>query len=93
MPAGARVYDKERSERTIRDAASCRPSAVAMPAEVNTTIMIVNQTSAPVKATTRPIEGGFEVLLDAVVDRRIASAGSDGSLSKALSRSPRGKTR
>ena len=102
MPAGARIYDTERTERMMRDSAlsSSRGLSAAMssggasaPTSVNTTIKIVNQTSEPVRATTRPIEGGFEVLLDAVVDRRIASAGSDGSLSKALSRSPRGKTR
>lgn len=93
MPAGARIYDTERSERIIRDAAMGGSTAAETPTAINTTIKIVNQTSEPVTARTRPIEGGFEVLLDAVVDRRLASAGSDGTLSKALSRSPRGKTR
>lgn len=97
MPAGARIYDTERTERLIRDASQGGNGGGSGGVTVSNNIRVINQTGEPVKAKMQQRSDGIDVVLsamvDARVDARISQKGSDGSLNKALGQTPRGKTR
>jgi hypothetical protein len=97
MPAGARIYDTERTERMLRDATTGGGGGASGGVTVSNNIRVINQTGEPVKAKMQQRSDGIDVVLssivDARVDARISQKGSDGSLNRALGQTPRGKTR
>ncbi|WP_167544787.1 hypothetical protein [Brevundimonas vesicularis] len=95
MPAGARIYDTERTERMLRDATgsgSAGRGTVVQPT-LNMPVTVVNNGSEKLQATTRQTPDGIDVILEPMVRKAVGKMGSDGSLAKAHSQTPRGKTR
>lgn len=95
MPAGTRIYDTERSERMLRDAALAggnRGGMVVAP-QVNMPVTVVNRGSEKLQATTRQTPEGIDVILEPMVRKAVGKMGSDGSLAKSYQQTPRGKTR
>jgi len=94
MPAGARIYDTERTERMLRDATggSAGRGTVVQPT-LNMPVTVVNNGSEKLQATTRQTPDGIDVVLEPMVRKAVGKMGSDGSLAKAHSQTPRGKTR
>lgn len=96
MPAGARIYDTERTERILRDATSGAGrgggSGVLQPT-FNMPVTVVNNGSEKLQATTRQSADGIDVLLEPMVRKAVGKMGSDGSLAKSYQQTPRGKTR
>lgn len=96
MPAGARIYDTDRSERMIRDAMRAdfrQVSGGGARPTFNMPVTVVNNGSEKLQATTRQTPEGIDVILEPMVRKVIGKAGSDGTLAKAYSQTPRGKTR
>lgn len=94
MPAGARIYDTERTERMLRDATGGSPGrgTVVQPS-FTMPVTVVNNGSEKLQATTRQTPDGIDVVLEPMVRKAVGKMGSDGSLAKAHSQTPRGKTR
>lgn len=96
MPAGARIYDTERTERILRDATSGAGrgggGGVLQPT-FNMPVTVVNNGSEKLQATTRQSADGIDVLLEPMVRKAVGKMGSDGSLAKSYQQTPRGKTR
>lgn len=96
MPAGARIYDTERTERILRDATSGAGrgggGGVLQPT-FNMPVTVVNNGSEKLQATTRQSPDGIDVLLEPMVRKAVGRMGSDGSLAKSYQQTPRGKTR
>lgn len=95
MPAGARIYDTERSERMLRDAAMAggsRGGMVVTP-QVNMPVTVINNGSEKLQATTRQTPRGIDVLLEPMVRKAVGKMGADGSLAKSYQQTPRGKDR
>lgn len=94
MPAGARIYDTERTERMLRDATggSAGRGTVVQPS-FNMPVTVVNNGSEKLQATTRQTPEGIDVVLEPMVRKAVGKMGSDGSLAKAHSQTPRGKVR
>lgn len=94
MPAGARIYDTERTERMLRDATTGggQGGGVMQPT-FNMPVTVVNNGSEKLQATTRQTPDGIDVLLEPMVRKAVGKMGSDGSLAKAHSQTPRGKNR
>ncbi|PZU71651.1 MAG: hypothetical protein DI531_15415 [Brevundimonas sp.] len=95
MPAGARIYDTERSERMLRDAAMAggsRGGMVVTP-QVNMPVTVINNGSEKLQATTRQTPKGIDVLLEPMVRKAVGKMGADGSLAKSYQQTPRGKDR
>ncbi|WP_292045864.1 MULTISPECIES: hypothetical protein [unclassified Brevundimonas] len=94
MPAGARIYDTERTERMLRDATSAggRGGAVLQPT-FNMPVTVVNNGSEKLQATTRLSPEGIDVILEPLVRKAVGKMGADGSLAKSYSQTPRGKDR
>ena len=96
MPAGARIYDTERTERILRDATSGAGrgggGGVLQPT-FNMPVTVVNNGSEKLQATTRQTPDGIDVLLEPMVRKAVGKMGSDGSLAKSYQQTPRGKTR
>jgi len=95
MPAGARIYDTERTERMLRDATTggARGGAGVLQPTFNMPVTVVNNGSEKLQATTRQTPDGIDVLLEPMVRKAVGKMGSDGSLAKAHHQTPRGKTR
>ncbi|WP_426019041.1 hypothetical protein [Brevundimonas sp. DWR2-3-1b1] len=95
MPAGARIYDTERTERMLRDATTGggRGGGGVMQPTFNMPVTVVNNGSEKLQATTRQTPDGIDVLLEPMVRKAVGKMGSDGSLAKAHHQTPRGKTR
>lgn len=95
MPAGARIYDTERTERMLRDATTGggRASGGVLQPTFNMPVTVVNNGSEKLQATTRQTPDGIDVLLEPMVRKAVGKMGSDGSLAKAHHQTPRGKTR
>ena len=93
LPIGSRIYDTDRTQQTMLDMDNrlrMRAETGAGASSINMPVTIVNQTSAPVAATTRQQPGGgMEVILREMFKGQIQKAGVDGSLEKALRSSPR----
>lgn len=94
MPAGARIYDTERTERMLRDATggSAGHGTVVQPT-LNMPVTVVNNGSEKLQATTRQTPDGIDVILEPMVRKAVGKMGSDGSLAKAHRQTPTGKTR
>ena len=95
MPAGARIYDTERTERMLRDATgggSAVRGTVVQPT-LNMPVTVVNNGSEKLQATTRQTPDGIDVILEPMVRKAVGRMGSDGSLAKAHQQTPRGKNR
>lgn len=94
MPAGARIYDTERTERMLRDATGggAGRGAVVQPT-LNMPVTVVNNGSENLQATTRQTPEGIDVILEPMVRKAVGKMGSDGSLAKAHSLTPTGKVR
>ena len=96
MPAGARIYDTERTERILRDATSGTGrsgSGGVLQPTFNMPVTVVNNGSEKLQATTRQTPDGIDVLLEPMVRKAVGKMGSDGSLAKSYQQTPRGKTR
>lgn len=95
MPAGARIYDTERSERMLRDAAMGGASrgGTAVAPQINMPVTVVNNGSEKLQATTRQTPAGIDVLLEPMVRKAVGKMGADGSLAKSYRQTPRGKDR
>ena len=95
MPAGARIYDTERTERMIRDAAmgGGRGAVAGGPPIVNMPVKVINNGSERMNATTRQTPEGIDVILDPIIRNKVTEMGGDGSLAKANALAPKGKTR
>lgn len=95
MPAGARIYDTERSERMLRDAAmgGGSQSGMVMAPQVNMPVTVINNGSEKLQATTRQTPDGIDVILEPMVRKAVGKMGSDGSLNKSFQNTPRGKDR
>ena len=95
MPAGARIYDTERSERMLRDAAMGGGSrgGTAVTPQINMPVTVVNNGSEKLQATTRQTPAGIDVLLEPMVRKAVGKMGADGSLAKSYRQTPRGKDR
>lgn len=95
MPAGARIYDTERTERMLRDATTGggRGGGGVLQPTFNMPVTVVNNGSEKLQATTRQTPDGIDVLLEPMVRKAVGKMGSDGSLAKAHHQTPRGKTR
>ena len=95
MPAGARIYDTERSERMLRDAAmggGSRGGMVVSP-QISMPVTVVNNGSEKLQATTRQTPEGIDVILEPMVRKAVSKMGADGSLAKSYRQTPRGKDR
>ena len=95
MPAGARIYDTERSERMLRDAAmggGSRGGMVVSP-QISMPVTVVNNGSEKLQATTRQTPEGIDVILEPMVRKAVGKMGADGSLAKSYRQTPRGKDR
>lgn len=97
LPAGSRVYDTDRTERTLLDfdnrMRSLSVGAGAPPA-INMPINVVNRTSEPVTARRSKMPGGgLELILEPAVRSAVGRMGADGSLAKAQATTPRGTKR
>lgn len=95
MPAGARIYDTERTERMIRDAAmgGGRGAVAGGPPIVNMPVKVINNGSERMNATTRQTPEGIEVILDPLIRNKVTEMGGDGSLERARALTPKGKNR
>lgn len=94
MPAGARIYDTERTERMLRDATSAggRGGAVLQPT-FNMPVTVVNNGSEKLQATTRRSPEGIDVILEPLVRKAVGKMGADGSLARSYRQTPKGKDR
>lgn len=95
MPAGARIYDTERSERMLRDAAmggGSRGGMVVSP-QISMPVTVVNNGSEKLQATTRQTPEGIDVILEPMVRKAVGKMGADGSLAKSYRQTPKGKDR
>ena len=93
LPIGSRIYDTDRTERTLLDFDSrMRSRAVASGGGVpivNLTANVINKTSEPVQARVTQTPQGIDVLLEPAVRANVARMGADGSLARAQAMAPR----
>lgn len=74
MPAGARIYDTERSERMLRDGASGGGKAAASgPPVVMNNIRVINQTGEPVRAKMQQTPEGIDVILAPIIRNEVTA--------------------
>ncbi|WGM45234.1 hypothetical protein KOAAANKH_00095 [Brevundimonas sp. NIBR10] len=98
LPAGARIYDTDRTQRIMSDFDARMRSqggggSAAAPT-VNMPITVVNQSSAQVEAQPRPMPGGgFQIVLQDAVKGAVRGMGADGSLMRSLSMTPQARRR
>lgn len=95
LPVGSRVYDADRTQRTLLDFdARMRAMGAATGAQrapvINMPIQVVNRTSEAVTARTQRLpDGGVEMILEPAVRSAVARMGADGSLAQAHGLTPR----
>ena len=92
LPIGSRIYDTDRTERTLLDFDNrMRSRAVASGGApiVNLTANVINKTSEPVQARVTQTPQGIDVLLEPAVRANVARMGADGSLARAQAMAPR----
>lgn len=92
LPVGARIYDTDRTERTLLDFDNrmrARGEGGGGFPTVNLTARVINQTSEPVQAKVTKTPQGIDVLLEPAVRAGVARMGADGSLARANAMAPK----
>lgn len=92
LPIGTRIYDTDRTERTLLDFDNrmrARGEGGGGSPIVNLTARVINQTSEPVQAKVTKTPQGIDVLLEPAVRAGVARMGADGSLARASAMAPR----
>lgn len=86
LPVGARIYDADRTERTLLDFDNRLRTRGAGGAGgqpiVNLTANVINKTSEPVQAKMKQTPKGLDIILEPAVRAGVARMASDGSLDR-----------
>ena len=85
LPIGSRIYDTDRTERTLLDFDNrmrARGEGGGASPTINLTARVINQTSEPVQAKMKQTPTGLDIILEPAVRAGVARMASDGSLDR-----------
>lgn len=85
LPIGSRIYDTDRTERTLLDFDNrlrTRAGGAGGQPIVNLTANVINKTSEPVQAKMKQTPKGLDIILEPAVRAGVARMASDGSLDR-----------